>query len=484
MQYAKRKEVKILFDFLKKKKKYEEGKTDSNSIIGATGLSATESAHNSTLKAAEVFKKPETYTGNRKLYDSPSAKINAKKKAFENGKVTDPYTGKDLELRKSDAKLKYGKKWNEHFAEADHITPLERIHNDSKNNPWLKVDDIKSIGNSEDNIEVVSRKINNAKRSRTNDEFFNDTEYLNDEGLNLTEEAKQLGIERGRESQHTIDRKKRITSAKNIVKTGHEAGKAAAKSSGEMVGAMSGITNMVAVIKGEKNVEDAIADTANDTGKAVVTSYAMGNGLTTVSHTLSASKSEFLKALSESNVPGKVITAVMMTGRTISRFSNGEITTNECIIELGESGLNFATMGYSMAVGQTLIPIPVVGAAVGALVGSVATSNLYHELIDELKVKQLEHEERIRIIEESKAVAEQCRAYRKELEEYIDNYFSDYQHCFDSALNTIKAAFYSGDADGVISGANQITLKLGGQVKYNTVDEFEQFLMDDSIDII
>ena len=474
-----------MFGFLKKKKVYEESdKSDSSAITAATGLSATHSAQNSTLKAAETFKKPESYSGNRKLYDSPSAKINAKKRAFENGQVTDPYTGKKLELRKADAKLKYGEKWNEHLAEADHITPLERVYNDSKRNPWLKNDDIKSIGNSDDNIEVVSRKINNAKRSRTNYEFYNDTEYLKDEGLNLTEKAKQLGIERGRASQHTIDRKKRITTAKNIVKTGHEAGKAAAKSSGEMAGAMSGITNMVAVIKGEKDAEDAIADTATDTGKAMVTSYAMGNGLTTVSHTLSASNSEFLKALSESNVPGKVITAVMMTGRTLSRFSNGEITTNECILELGESGLNFATMGYSMAVGQTLIPIPVVGAAVGALVGSVATSNLYHELIDKLKVKQLEHEERMRIIAESEAVAEQCRAFRKELEEYIDNYFSDYQHCFDSALDTIKEAFYSGDADGVISGANQLTLKLGGKVKYNTVDEFEQFLMDDSIDII
>ena len=473
-----------MFDFLKKRKRDDENRVDNNIITGASGLTASNSAQQSTAEAAKTFRKPETYKGNRKLYDNDSAKINAKKNAFSNGKVTDPYTEKNLELRKADAKLKYGNKWDEHLAEADHITPIKKIYNDNKRNPWLSNDDIKTIANSEDNLEVVSRKINNAKRERTNEEFFSDDEYLKSECINLSEEAKQRGIERGKEAQRIIDRKERLTTAKNIIHTGHEAGKTAAKSSGQMAAAMSSINNIVAVINGEKDTAEALADTAKDTGKAVVTSYAMGNGLTTVSHTLSASNSEFLQALSKSNIPGKVITAVMMTGNTLKKFADGEITTNECILELGESGLNFATMGYSMAAGQALIPIPVVGAAVGALVGSVATSKLYHELIDKLKVKQLEHEERMRIFAESEAVAEQCRAFRKELEEYIENYFSDYQHCFDSALDTIKSAFYSGDANGVIAGANQITQKLGGQVKYNTVEEFEQFLMDDSIDII
>jgi len=447
-------------------------------------LTATNSAQQSTQKAADTFKKPEKYTGNRQLYDSRTAKEMVKNNAFANGKVKDPYTGMFLEPNSDAAQAKYHEKWQYHAAEADHITPIKKIYNDDKNNPWLSNNDIKTIVNSEDNLEVLSSKVNNAKRERTNEKFFNDDEYLKSKGINLSDEAKQRGIERGREAQRIIDKKERITTAKNIVRTGHEAGKSAAKSSGEMAGVMSGIRNMVAVIKGEKSTEDAIADTAKDTGKAVVTSYAMGNGLTTVSHTLSYSNSELIRALSESNIPGKVITAVMMTGNTLKRYADGEITTTECILELGESGLNFATMGYSMAAGQALIPIPVVGAAVGALVGSVATSKVYHDLVDKLKIKQLEHEERMRIIAESEAVAEQCRAFRRELEEYIENYFSDYQHCFDSALNTIQNAFYSGDADGVIAGANQITLKLGGQVKYNTVEEFEQFLIDDSIDII
>ena len=40
------------------------------------------------------------------------------------------------------------------------------------------------------------------------------------------------------------------------------------------------------------------------------------------------------------------------------------------------------------------------------------------------------------------------------------------------------------DADGIIAGANQITKKLGGTVYYETAAEFEEFLFDDSVDIL
>lgn len=134
-----------------------------------------------------------------------------------------------------------------------------------------------------------------------------------------------------------------------------------------------------------------------------------------------------------------------------------------------------ATMGYSMAVGQTLIPIPIVGGAVGALVGSMLTSNLYNNLINDLQTKQFEHEERMRIIEECNAAAEQARAFRAELESYLDSYFQEYRTCFDSVLSSMRLAYETGDADGVVAGANDITRKLGGEVQFETVSEFKDF---------
>ena len=479
-----------MFDFLKKKEKsteivvveQQDEESDDSVKIGA-GFAATESAMASTQAASQKFAKPTKY--DRSVLDDGAAKRNIKIDAFKSGvTVKDPYTGDVLALTKAEARMKYGDNWTKHLAEADHKISLEQRYEQTKNNPWLTNDDIKASSNSSDNLEVVSRKFNNAKRSRSNEEFVTDDEYLDKTGVKPSKDGKEKAIKSEKDAQKALKKQDFRDSTRNIIKTGHNAGVAAAKDSGTMGLTISGIMNLTAVIKGEKSAEDAVTDTVVDTGKSAATGYVMGGGLTTISHTLSGSSSKFLRALSESNVPGKVITAVVLTGDTLKRYGNGEISTQECLLELGEKGLNFATTGYSMAVGQALIPIPVVGAAVGALVGSMVTSNYYNQLITTLQTKELEHQERLRIIAECEEAARQARAFREELEAYLASYFKEYQDCFDDALSTIHTSFQMGDADGVIAGANQITRKLSGKVHYNNMTEFKDFLFDDSTDVI
>ena len=141
-----------------------------------------------------------------------------------------------------------------------------------------------------------------------------------------------------------------------------------------------------------------------------------------------------------------------------------------------------ATMGYSMAIGQALIPIPIVGGAVGALVGSLLTSAYYKDLINTLKMNEIEHQERLRIIEECNKAADQTKKYREELESYLESYFLEYRECFDNALNDMHFAFKIGDADGVIAASNSITDKLGGKVNYRNVEEFKGFLDSNTVD--
>lgn len=358
----------------------------------------------------------------------------------------------------------------------------------------MTTDDVREIGNNNDNFQVLSRKLNQGskevgKGGSTQQEWADDATRM--KGLADNIESSESISEVSKRIKHTgkVAEKRNNSrafkkSVKNAVETAHQAGKAGAQNAGITSLTMSGIMNIVSVIKGEKNGEDAIVDTVKDGGKAALTGYAMGGGMTVVSQTLSYSSSDFVQALAKNNVPGKVITAVIVTGDTLKKWGEGEITTQECLIQLGDKGLNMATMGYSMAVGQALIPIPIVGGAVGALVGSMLTSNLYNGLINELQMKQLEHEERMRIIAECNAAAEQTRVFRAELESYLDSYFKEYRACFDNAISSMGLAYAMGDADGVIAGANDITRKLGGQVKFKTVSEFESFLDSDEDDIL
>jgi len=482
-----------MFGFFKKKESssteildaepYDQSENGSLEI--GAGYASTYSAQQAVEQAAKTFVKPDSYTGNRNLYDSQAAKVSAKKALFKDGNIVrDPYTGERLVLTKAEARQLYGDSWTKHLAESDHIKPLEKIYQDTRNNVWNTTEDIKAAANSGDNIRVSSRQFNNSKRSRTNKEFVEDEVYLKNKGVNLTDEGRRNAILDGETAEASINKQLRHSTMKNMVRTGHEAGMNGARQAGGTALTMSAIMNISSVIRGEKSSEEAIEDTLMDGGKAAVTGYAMGGGLTVVSHSLSESSSQFIQGLAKSNVPGKVITAVMVTGDTLKRYADGEITTQECIIELGDKGLNLATMGYSMAVGQALIPIPVVGGAIGALVGSTLTSTYYQNLIYTLQTRELEHQERMRIIEECHQAAQQTKAFRQELENYLQTYFKDYQDCFEGALSAMRFSYQAGDADGIIASANDITRKLGGTVQYETAEEFKTFLDSDDAFIL
>ena len=492
-----------LFDFLRGKKsdlkevvvRNNDDEDNESKVTLGTGIAIDASVHSSFAQAAAKYTRAEYNPQTRKaIYDDGSAHHAAMDRAFADGKtVRDPYTGAELVKKQRDAKMQFGEEWQNHAAEADHIDPLSQVAKRTSKNPFLTESDVREIGNADDNFQVLSRKLNQTSKTAgkggsTQQEWADDATRMDgvadsiENGETIDTVRKRIK-DTGKAAEKRNDRRAFQKGVKNAVGTAHEAGKAGATNAGVTAVTMSGIMNLVSVIKGEKSGEDAVTDTIKDGGKAAVTGYAMGGGLTVVSQSLSYSSSEFIQALAKNNVPGKVITAVMVTGDTLKKWGEGEITTQECLIQLGDKGLNMATMGYSMAVGQALIPIPIVGGAVGALVGSMLTSNLYNGLINDLQTKQLEHEERMRIIAECNAAAEQSRRFREELEEYLDAYFQEYRTCFNDALSSMQLAYEMGDADGVIAGANDITRKLGGKVNYETVEEFKSFLDDDSVDV-
>lgn len=94
-------------EYLKDNNADEDSEKSKKTIVA--GIAATESARISTQKAAVEYAKPDTYAGNRSLYDSASAKKRAKDVAFSGGKdVYDPYTGEKLVKTVKEAKALYG----------------------------------------------------------------------------------------------------------------------------------------------------------------------------------------------------------------------------------------------------------------------------------------------------------------------------------------------------------------------------------------
>lgn len=471
---------KKLFGFSRKNKEKEEREQTAQNIGLASGMSDISKKH--AQQAAERFAKPDRF--DRKLLRKSGE--DAKDRAFgNNALIKDPYSGKDIFRRKADAMLQYGKKnMSDHSAETDHIKPLNKVYDETKNNPWLSNGNIADTANSDDNLRVTNRTINNAKRDRTNEQFVNDTDYLEKKGIELSEDGKQRMLDDGARADRSIKKGLAKKSVKNFMLTGHRAGIEGAKYGAAIGGGMSMIKNSVAAIKGEKCAGEAVADTVKDTAGSAATGYFSSFFGTNLTHIMASSGNTVMKVLSKSNLPSTIVACAIETVKTTKKFLCGEIDGTEYLTELGEKGTGTLSSTIGATVGQFAIPIPVVGGLVGGLVGYAFSSSYYKELVTVMKNRKLAHQELEAVKKECDAAMAQMKQYRRELEELSEKYFADMKETFTSAFAEIESGIISGSADKVISGSNAITAKLGGEVQYNSMKEFDTFMNDTDSDFV
>lgn len=268
----------------------------------------------------------------------------------------------------------------------------------------------------------------------------------------------------------------KLATVQDIAKTSHRAGMEAAKSGVVIAGSVTIIKNLVAVIKGEKEADDAIVDVIKDTGSAAAVSYATGAAGSVLKSVMQNAKSDIARFLSRSNLPAVIVTATLETGKTLSKYFKGEIDGVECLTELGEKGTGMVASALFATIGQIVIPIPVVGGLIGGMLGYALSSACYGQLVAALREAKAAHENRVRIEAECAEAVKMIRQYRAEMEAAISAYLADYTGVFQAAFDDIKTALHLGDVDGFIAGANSITRKLGGKPQFEDLAEFGVFM--------
>jgi hypothetical protein len=297
-----------------------------------------------------------------------------------------------------------------------------------------------------------------------------------------------------------------LATARDIAHISHRAGVDAAKTGAVITGGMSLIRNIVAVAKGDKEPDEAALAVVKDTASGAAISYGTafaGSALAGImknagevvveNGTKVLKPNVYIQALGKTNLPGTIVTVALETGKTFSKYFKGEIDGIECLTELGEKGTGmissamFATIGTagavavfgkSAAIGQLVIPIPVVGGLIGGMVGYALSSACYGQLVEALKDAKLAREERIRIEAECVEAVKMIREYRAEMERMVSEYLIDHIETFHNAFVGIKNALQIGDVDGFIGGANTIAEKFGKKPQFSNFTEFD-FLMND-----
>lgn len=280
----------------------------------------------------------------------------------------------------------------------------------------------------------------------------------------------------------------RLSTAKDIHKLSHEAGIEGAKSGALIGGGIATITNVVDIINGKKDLDDAVEDIAKTTGKSALTGYVATYGSVALKASMQNSGLSIVRSLSNTGLPGAIVSTIISSISTLEDFFDGKIDSIELLTRVGKNGMATATSIAYGAAGQMLIPIPVAGAIIGSFVGYTLTTMVYGSfmkiimhggLIKAMNEAKLAKEERIRIEKEAEEIIKQIRAYRQEFNKYMDLYIKDYSIAFDKAFYNIKSSIQMGDADKFIDGVNQITYKLGGQVQFNNMNEFEKLMKSD-----
>lgn len=264
-----------------------------------------------------------------------------------------------------------------------------------------------------------------------------------------------------------------LSTAKDIVRVAHRAGVEQAKMGAAIGGGISIVRNAVALFQGKKDAKDAALDVAKDTAGVAALSYATGFTGSAIKGVAQNSASSYVRTLSKTNLPAYIVTTTIEARKTLTKYFKGEIDGAECLEELGEKGYGMVNSAMYAAVGQTLIPIPVVGALAGGMIGYALSSASYKILSESLKEAKLACEERVRIERECAESVEMLKEYRRELDGKIDQYLQKKKKLFDAAFVGIKQSLQIGDVDGYIAATNQITEAMGEKPLFKNVAEFD-----------
>ena len=229
----------------------------------------------------------------------------------------------------------------------------------------------------------------------------------------------------------------------------NQAGKEEAVNSAIFASALSVTTNAVSVVKGEKDCKEAVKDTVKDTVTAAAAGYATG---------------ALMKQIALEHTEASIlVNGSVQIAKQVLSLASGEITTDEFIAKTAETAAHI-TAGYigkcvGGAIGEVLIPIPVVGAYIGQYVGEVVTTLICSNLIDTIRFSKEFEKRNSQVIALYKRAEHEIRASQNTLKYIINkengNLVKNVSDGLQDILDGIKNNSYDSIQGGIISIGNE-----------------------------
>ncbi len=379
----------------------------------------------------------------------------------------------------------------------------DRYDNVAMEVPSDRIDEIrteieKSVTRIEKQIEVAKKNGNTELVAKLQDKIKR--------AKILKSNLKDSGISTS-DTEYAINNPIKYT-AKEICKTVHDGGIKGAQYGAVIGGSVALFTGVVAYANGAKAIEEVLSDTAKSTGKVAAKGYLTGAGGSLVKAGMQHSsrlmitrevKKELGKEsqkkiaqevtkrlaksktaiLSKTALPTLVMTSVIELSGTIAKYVRGEIDGVQFFEELGQKGTNMLAGSAGAALGQIVIPIPLVGAVIGGMVGYSLSAFFYTEALAAFKEAKESRENYHRIKKECEAVRKALNQYRQEMERVFNSEFGEFKAQMQNKLAATDAAIQHGDMDSFCKHANSIGALLGSTLQFESFEEFDVFMNTD-----
>ena len=118
--------------------------------------------------------------------------------------------------------------------------------------------------------------------------------------------------------------------------------------------------------------------------------------------------------------------------------------------------------------------------AVNHSIESIIQSSVFKEIILEASSYFEKSAECEKQIASCVLLTLQLQEYRKQLQEYLNCYFTGYEHCIDSVLDLINFSLRMGDYDNAITEVNKVTELFGKSPIIKDTEDFKNKIFGNS----
>lgn len=263
----------------------------------------------------------------------------------------------------------------------------------------------------------------------------------------------------------------KLSTAKDVASISHQAGMNAAQTGALIGGGVSAITNIYECIANGKDPMKAIKHTAIATLKGGALSYGSAFASSSLGGLMQSSANKIIQSLGKGSLPAMFVGVCVANTTILGRYLSGKIDGTELLKQLGKANTTLVSSGAMAVAGQALIPIPVVGALIGGLVGAVLSETCLNALLKAREEAKLARQRRIEIEKECREIIKHLEAYQNQFKEVFEKYFHETTKFFNQSFNELERASYAGDADLAIAVNNKSREWLGQKALFDNKQE-------------